>query len=216
MTSKHPAGVADLSPLVGSLKRTIATVAGLNFAYFWVQAAVALSIGSVSLFADSVDFLEDTAVNLIILLAFSWPLARRAVVGKLMAVLLLVPAAAAAWQLVQKVSGDVEPPSVTPMLLAAAGAVVVNGVCAWLLARLRTHGGSLSRAAFLSARNDVAVNLSIIAAALLTAVTSSGLPDAVLGGLIILICVWSAKEVWEVAEEERLEAKALAGEELCC
>ncbi len=179
-----------------------------------MQAAVALAIGSVSLFADSVDLLEDTAVNVIILLAFAWPLARRAVVGKVMAVLILVPAAAAAWQIVQKVSGDVEPPSVTPMLLAAVGAAVVNGVCAWLLARFRTHGGSLSRAAFLSARNDVAVNLAIVAAALLTAVTSSGWPDVVLGGLIILICLWSAKEVWEVAEEERLTSKALAGEEI--
>ena len=40
-----------------ALRRTVLIVALLNFAYFGVEFVVALSIGSVSLFADSVDFL---------------------------------------------------------------------------------------------------------------------------------------------------------------
>ena len=51
------------------VKRTVLAVAGLNFGYFWVEVVVALAIGSVALFADSVDFLEDTAVNLLIFFA---------------------------------------------------------------------------------------------------------------------------------------------------
>jgi Co/Zn/Cd efflux system component len=38
----------------------------------------------------------------------------------------------------------------------------VNLTCALMLARYRTHGGSLTRAAFLSARNDVLANVAII------------------------------------------------------
>ena len=81
----------------------------------------------------------------------------------------------------------------------------------WLLARHRSHGGSLSRAAFLSARNDVVINVSIIAMAALTAATGSGWPDLVLGCFIIALALHAAYEVWEVSEEERLAAKALAG-----
>ena len=62
--------------------------------------ASALAIGSVSLLADSVDFVEDTAVNLLIALALGWPLARRAVVGHVLALIILVPALVAAWQAV--------------------------------------------------------------------------------------------------------------------
>jgi len=40
------------------LRRTVLIVALLNLAYFGVEFAVALAIGSVSLFADSIDFLE--------------------------------------------------------------------------------------------------------------------------------------------------------------
>jgi Co/Zn/Cd efflux system component len=41
------------------LRKVVVLVAILNLAYFGVEFAVALIIGSVSLFADSVDFLED-------------------------------------------------------------------------------------------------------------------------------------------------------------
>ena len=39
------------------LRRVVLTVAVLNLAYFFVQFTVALGAGSVSLLADSVDFL---------------------------------------------------------------------------------------------------------------------------------------------------------------
>lgn len=196
-----------------TLKRTVLTVAGLNFAYFWVELTVALSIASVALLADSVDFLEDTAVNLLIFLALGWPLARRALVGKVMAVIILVPALAAAWAAFSK-AFDPTPPDVLSLVLTAGGAVVVNGICAWLLSRIRHDGGSMTTAAFVIARNDVLVNLAIIAMGVLTWVTDSGWPDIVLGVVIIVVNVSAAKEVWEVATEERLAAKALAGEEI--
>ncbi|HET9420577.1 MAG TPA: cation diffusion facilitator family transporter [Nocardioides sp.] len=195
------------------LRRTVLVVAALNFGYFFVEFTVALFAGSVSLLADSVDFLEDTAINLLIFVALGWPLARRAMVGKAMALVILGPAALAAWQAVERFSDPVAP-DVGPVVLASLGAIAINGTSAWLLVGVRHHGGSLSRAAFLSARNDVAVNIAVIAMALVTMWTASGWPDLVLGTFIILLALHAAHEVWEVSEEERLAAKALAGEEI--
>lgn len=187
-------------------------VALLNLGYFFVEAGVAWSIGSVSLFADSVDFLEDTAVNLLIFVAIGWPLARRAKAGKAMAVIIMVPAAAALWQAVTKFSNP-EAPDPLSLMLTAGGAVVVNTVCAALLLRHRDHGGSMSKAAWLAARNDVVVNLGIIAMGVLTlTLVPNGWPDLILGLGIVVLNFHAAKEVWEVAEEENLAAKALAGE----
>lgn len=187
-------------------------VALLNLGYFFVEAGVAWSIGSVSLFADSVDFLEDTAVNLLIFVAIGWPLAHRAKAGKAMAVIIMVPAAAALWQAVTKFSNP-EAPDALSLMLTAGGAVVVNTVCAALLLRYRDHGGSMSKAAWLAARNDVVVNLGIIAMGVLTlTLVPNGWPDLLLGLGIVVLNFHAAKEVWEVAEEENLAAKALAGE----
>jgi Co/Zn/Cd efflux system component len=44
------------------LRQVVGLVALLNLTYFAVEFAVAVGIGSVSLFADSIDFLEDTSV----------------------------------------------------------------------------------------------------------------------------------------------------------
>ena len=54
--------------LMHPLRRTVWLVAIFNLAYFGVEFAVAVAIGSVSLFADSIDFLEDASVNLLIAL----------------------------------------------------------------------------------------------------------------------------------------------------
>jgi Co/Zn/Cd efflux system component len=202
--------VPDL-PDAGRLRRIVLTVALLNVAYFFVEFSVALVAGSVSLLADSVDFLEDASINLLVFVALGWPLVRRAAMGKVMSVVILVPAAVAGWEAVQRFSDPVAP-DVVPVVLASLGAVAVNGTSAVLLSRVRRHGGSLSTAAFMSARNDVVVNLAVIAMAAVTAWTGSGWPDLFLGCLIILLALHAAHEVWEVSEEERLAARALAGD----
>lgn len=193
------------------LRRTLGWVVGLNLGYFFIEIVVALLIGSVSLFADSVDFLEDAAVNSLILLALGWPLARRAKVGKLMAVIICAPAVAALVMAIWKF-GDPEPPDFRLLLITAGGAIVINIICTWLLARYRHEGGSLSKAAFLAARNDVIANAAIIAMAFVTLATSSGWPDIILGLFIVALNLGAAKEVWEAATEEELAAKALAGD----
>lgn len=193
------------------LRRIVLVVAMLNLSYFFVEFTVALAAGSVSLLADSVDFLEDTSINLLIFIALGWPLAKRAATGKVMALIILGPAAVAAWVAIQRFS-DPLAPDVVPVVLASLGAIAINGTSAWLLVRVRHYGGSLSRAAFLSARNDVLVNVAIIAMAVITLWTDSGWPDLILGCFIIGLALHAAYEVWEVSEEERLVAKALAGE----
>jgi Co/Zn/Cd efflux system component len=195
------------------LRRTVLLVAGLNLGYAGIEMVVAVAIGSVSLLADSVDFLEDTAINLLIALALGWPLARRAVAGHAMAIIILVPALVAAWQAVSK-AFDPTAPDVPALLVTAGGAAAVNAVCAVLLVRVRHHGGSLTGAAYLSARADVAVNLAIIVMALVTSWTGSGWPDIVLGSVIVIVNVGAARQVWTLAGEERLAARALAGEDL--
>lgn len=190
---------ADRMP---ALRRAVRLVALLNLAYFGVEFAVATMIGSVSLFADSVDFLEDASVNLLILVALAWPPSRRAKVGTLLAGVLLVPGLATLWTAWHKF-GAPAAPAPLPLTLAGLGALAVNLYCAFLLARHRHHGGSLTRAAFLSARNDAFSNVAIIAAGAVSAfVWRSAWPDLIVGLAIGLMNADAAREVWEAARAE--------------
>lgn len=187
------------------LRRTVLIVALLNLGYFGVEFAIALKIGSVSLFADSVDFLEDASVNLLIVLAMGWSLKARARVGMALAGILLIPALAMVWALWSKFNTPV-PPEPFALSMTGGGALLVNLSCAFMLARFRSHSGSLTRAAFLSARNDAFANVAIILTGLVTAYTLSVWPDVVVGIGIAIMNADAAREVWEAAREEHKAA----------
>ena len=189
-----------------ALRRTVGIVALANLAYFAVEFGVARHIGSVSLYADSVDFLEDAAINLLIAVALAWPARQRAWMGMLLAAVILVPAAAALWTAWQKFHAPVPP---SPWLLSATGlgALAVNVGCALLLTRFRHHSGSLTRAAFLSARNDAYANVAIIGAGLATLFWMSAWPDLIVGIGIALMNADAARDVWAAARREHRDAR---------
>jgi Co/Zn/Cd efflux system component len=168
---------------------------------------VALAIGSVSLFADSVDFLEDTSINFLILVALGWSARRRARVGTVLAGIILVPGLATLWTAWEKFMAPA-PPEPVALSLTGLGALAVNLTCALMLRRFRHHSGSLTKAAFLSARNDTLANVAIIGAGLVTAYTLSAWPDLIVGLGIALMNAGAAREVWEAAREEHREAEA--------
>ena len=184
-----------------NLRRAILLVALLNLAYFGIEFRVARSIGSVSLFADSVDFLEDSSVNLLILLALGWSVRSRARLGMALAAILLVPGIATVWTAWAKFHTPLAPEPVA-LTITGGGALLVNLGCAFLLARYRHHGGSLTKAAFLSARNDALANIAIIAAGGVTALTHSSWPDLIVGLGIAAMNADAAHEVWQAARGE--------------
>ncbi len=181
-------------------------VALANLAYFGVEFAVALTIGSVVLFADSIDVLEDASVNLLILMALGWTVRARARLGMGLAGILLVPELAALWMAWHKFSLPT-PPAPWSLSLTGLGALAVNLTCAFVLARHRHRAGSLSKTAFLSAKNDALANVAIIGAGLATAYSASAWPDLAVGIGIAIMNANAAREVWTAAKVEHLAAE---------
>ena len=122
-----------------------------------------------------------------------------------LAVILLLPALGTAWALWSKFTTPV-PPEPLALSLTGAGALVINLSCAFLLARFRAHSGSLTRAAFLSARNDAVANVAIIVAGLITAYSLSVWPDVIVGIGIAIMNMDAAREVWQAARKEHKAA----------
>lgn len=102
-----------------------------------------------------------------------------------------------------------EAPDPVLLSLTGLGALAVNLSCALMLTRYRRHSGSLTRAAFLSARNDAVANVAIIAAGLATAfLWASAWPDLVVGLGIVALNADAAQEVWQAEREEHKTAEA--------
>lgn len=190
-----------------ALRHAVAVVALLNLGYFGIEFAVALAIGSVSLFADSIDFLEDASINSLILFAFGRSALFRSRLGMALALILLAPGLATLITAWQKFQLPVAPEPV-PLSITGLGALVVNFSCAVILARYRHHSGSLTRAAFLSARNDALANIGIIGAGLVTVLWPAIWPDLVVGLAIAVMNADAAREVWAAARRERSSAES--------
>jgi Co/Zn/Cd efflux system component len=124
----------------------------------------------------------------------------------LLAGIILVPGLATLWTAWQNFS-DGRVPDAVSLSLTGLGAFAVNIVCARLLAPFRATGGSLTKAAFLSARNDVAANIAIVFAGLLTAGTASRWPDLIVGLGIATLNAGAAIEIFQAARAEHVSAK---------
>jgi Co/Zn/Cd efflux system component len=190
-----------------SFRRTVFLVAILNLAYFGVEFVVALNISSVSLFADSIDFLQDAIVSLLILVALGWNAHKQSHVGMLLAGFLLIPGIATLWMAWNKIGVPI-PPDPILLSLTGIGALAVNVLCAFILTSFRNNQSSFTKMAYLSARNDAVGNIAIIAAGIVTAVMTSAWPDIVVGLGIFAMNLGAAREVFLTAKKEHADAKS--------
>jgi Co/Zn/Cd efflux system component len=172
-----------------------------NLLYFIVEFYIGKNVASVSLFADSIDFLEDAAVNFIVLVSLYFSFKIKKYVSILLALMLLLPAGAAFYTAFEKIFIPSVPLS-SSLALTSCGALAVNLVCAIVLAKFKNTSGSLSKAAFLSSRNDAIANFAMIFAAGLTSVWPSIWPDLLVGLAIASINLDSAKEIFETVNSE--------------
>lgn len=183
------------------IKGIIQFVALANLLFFFVEFYYARKIESVSLFGDSIDFLEDASINYLILIGLSWSATARAKLGRFLAFIILIPGLSSIWVVVLKIQ-NLSIPVPATLSVVGAGALLVNSICAFRIAKIQKNAGSLVKAAYLSARNDVLANVAIIIAGFLTYGTQSFWPDLIVGIGIILMNADAAKEVWEAAKKD--------------
>ena len=185
-----------------SQHRAILIVALLNFGYFFVEFFVALNITSVSLFADSIDFLEDAFTNFIILFGLYLSLQNRIKLGYLLIGMIFIPSL---FTLIFAINQFLNPVLTDGVLLSsyAFGALVINIFCAFLIARFKKANNSLLLTAFYSARNDALANIAMIIAGVITIYTTSHYPDLIVGILIFLLNLDASKAIYEQIKKER-------------
>ena len=185
-----------------SFRRTLIIVALLNLAYFLIEFSAAVKINSVSLFADSIDFLEDTFVNLLIFFSYLITSTLRPKISKILVIIILLPGLTALWAAWEQIMRP-SMPEAFELTLVGLGALLINFTCTIILMRFRKNDESLTKAAFLSARNDVLSNLTIITAGLTIMIYPSIWPDLIAGIIVFSINFDAAYKVYKIANTEQ-------------
>lgn len=186
---------------IDPFKKAVFFVAILNLLYFFVEFIVALNIRSVSLLADSIDFIEDASINFLIFFAVSLTTIKKARISILLSIIMFLPGITALWAIWQQIIHQ-EPPAAVELSTVAFGALIINCLCTLILMKFRNYSGSLTKAAFLSARNDALANIAIIFTGIITILYPSIWPDILVGLFIAYIRAESALVIYKNATKE--------------
>jgi len=162
----------------------------------------AYRIGSASLFADSIDFLEDTAINALILFSVSWSLKNRLRLSMFLALLILIPGLTALWTIGQQFINKSYPDSFD-LSVVGFGALIINLICIKILLRFQNNPESLYRIAFLSAKTDILSNLAIIAAGIFLYFFPSIWPDILVALCIVIINFDASFKVYKSVQKQK-------------
>jgi Co/Zn/Cd efflux system component len=204
----HEPAATAASP---AYRRILWVALAVNLAMFFVEIGAGLAAQSVSLLADSLDFLGDAGNYGISLFVLGMALQWRARASLLKAASM---AAFGAWVAVTTAQHAIAGMVPAAPLMGAVGALafVANLGVAALLYRWRA-GDSNMRSVWICTRNDAIGNLAVLAAAAGVFGSGTGWPDylvaAIMSGLALVGAVQVARQaIAELADTAKLSSRA--------
>lgn len=194
-------------------RTTLVTVLWINAVMFGVEFVGGVWADSSALVADSADNLGDAltyAISLYVLhRSLRWRGAAAIVKGVIQIAFGLGVLAGIGYKAVHGFE-----PLAPAMAGLSALALVANLACFTLLLRHRSEDINM-RSVWLCSRNDVLGNLGVLGAAGLVALTGAFWPDAVVGGLLAALFVWTGigviREAVRVWDRESAAVEHLGG-----
>lgn len=196
----HQPDEAALNQQNRQYRRVLWIALAINAGMFLFEIAAGLAAGSVSLQADALDFLGDSANYGVSLFAVGLALRYRALAaltkGATMAAFGLWVAGATAWH---AVSGSV--PHAVTMGGVGVAALASNAAVFALLWAYRS-GDSNMRSVWICSRNDVFGNLAVLLAALGVFGTGTGWPDMLVAAIMAALALQGAWAVMRHASSE--------------
>ena len=183
----------EIAALRESHARVLWIVLILNATMFLVEAYYGLAASSTSLLADSLDMFGDALVYGFSLFVLARPARWQAGAAVVKGLFMLTFGVAVLAEAIHKAIVPVLPTAET-MGIVAMIALAANAACFGLLYRFRSDNLNM-RSTWLCSRNDLLANLGVIAAAAATYASSSRWPDIIVGTVIAVLFLWSARSV---------------------
>jgi Co/Zn/Cd efflux system component len=178
--------------------RALLLALGINASFFFGEFIAGVLSRSLGLIADALDMGADASVYALSLFAVGRSATRKrrlaATSGYLQLGLAIVGLAA----VVRRFVVDVEPPEVSTMIVMSLLALGGNIATIVVLHRVRSSEAHI-QASWIFTANDIKVNLLVILAAAVIAVTDSAAPDLVAGAVIFVIVANGARRILSIS-----------------
>lgn len=170
----------------------------INAGMFLVELITGIIADSLGLVSDSVDMLADALVYGLSLYAVGKAVSHKKFAAKISGYFQLILAIGVCIEAVRRFIYGAEPESGF-MIVISALAFIANVSCLLLLSKHK-EGEVHMKASWIFSANDVIANLGVILAGVLVMLTSSNVPDLVIGILVALIVAKGAFSILSLSK----------------
>lgn len=167
-------------------KKLLWIVFAINAAFFAIEIVTGIVSQSMGLIADSLDMLADAIVYGMSLLVVGSTIIRKKRIARISGYFQLALALFGLFEVVRRFIGLDETPNYLTMILVSTFALCGNALSLYLLQKKKSKEAHME-ASYIFTSNDVIANIGVIIAGIVVYLTSSQLPDLVIGTLVFLL-----------------------------
>ncbi len=179
-------------------RRVLWQVLGINLFFFALEMLAGFLAGSMGLVADSLDMLADSIVYALSLFAVGGTQARKKGIAAAAGYFQLVLALSGFAEVIRRFVGHTETPDFHLMIAISVLALAGNAICLYLLQKSKSREAHM-QASMIFTSTDVIVNLGVIVAGVVVFLTSSRLPDLVVGTIVFLLVARGAYRILQLS-----------------
>lgn len=167
-------------------KKLLWIVFAINAGFFAIEIVTGIISQSMGLIADSLDMLADAIVYGMSLLVVGSTIIRKKRIARISGYFQLALALFGLFEVVRRFIGLDETPNYLTMILVSAFALCGNALSLYLLQKKKSKEAHME-ASYIFTSNDVIANIGVILAGIVVYLTSSQLPDLVIGTIVFLL-----------------------------
>lgn len=171
----------------------------INALFFVVEMTAGLIAHSMGLVADSLDMLADALVYGLSLYAVGSTILRKKKIAKISGYFQFILAIAGFIEVIRRSLGLGETPEYGPMIIISLLALAGNAASLVILKRAKSNEAHI-RASQIFTSNDVIINIGVMLAGGLVYMTSSRIPDLIIGSIVFAIVVRGAFSIMKLAK----------------
>ena len=187
----------DASVLIkdqGRQHRLLWAVLTINLTFFVIELSTGLFSESMGLVADSLDMMADAVVYALALWAVGASAGRKRRVATLSGYFQIALAIIGLVEVIRRFLGFEAMPDFRIMIGISFLALIANALCLYLLQKSRSQEAHM-KASMIFTSNDIIINTGVILAGILVLLTSSHIPDLLVGSFVFLIVIRGAVRI---------------------
>jgi Co/Zn/Cd efflux system component len=175
-------------------KRILTQVLSVNLFFFVLEMIAGLIAGSMGLVADSLDMLADSIVYGLALTAVGGTEKRKKGIAGVAGYFQAILAVLGFFEVIRRFLFQTETPEFGTMVIVSFFALFGNALCLYLLQKSKSREAHME-ASMIFTSTDVIVNVGVMAAGGLVYLTSSKIPDLLVGTIVFVLVLRGARRI---------------------